>query len=80
MIEAKDIKVDGNLISLNYKSDLDDSYQKLIFNIDTYEVVETSINENTQVRNYMLYAHLMKPLVEKLKENKLSDTFVNIWY
>lgn len=80
MIEAKNIKVDGKLISLDYKSDLDESYQKLVFNVDTFEVIETSINENSQVRNYMLYSHLMKPLVEKLKDNKLSDSFEEIWY
>ena len=41
---------------------------------------ETTIVENSQVRSYMLYAHLMKPLVELIKENKLKDTFQNIWY
>ena len=80
MIEAKNIKINGDLISLEYKSDLDDSYQKLIFNTKTFEIIETSIKEDTQVRNYMLNTHLMKPLVKLLNENKLKDAFQEVWY
>ena len=80
MIEAKNIKLDNEIVSLEYKSDLDDKFQKLIFNIKDFKIIETSIKENTQVRNYMLYSHLMKPIVKLIEEGKLKDTFQNTWY
>ena len=43
MIEAKNIEMNDNLISLEYKTDIDNNYEKLTFDVNTLEIKETSI-------------------------------------
>ena len=43
MIDAKNIELKNNSISLEYKTDIDNRYEKLAFDIDTLEIKETSI-------------------------------------
>lgn len=79
MIDAKNIELKNNSISLEYKTDIDNRYEKLAFDIDTLEIKETSILIN-EFRSNILYSHLMKPLVKLVKNNKLESEFRNIWY
>lgn len=78
MIEAKNIEMNGNLISLEYKTDIDDNYEKLTFDINTLEIKETSILIDN-FRNNILYSHLMKPLIKLIENSKLESEFRNIW-
>lgn len=80
MIEAKNIRLDGDLLSLKYKSGLDDEYQKLVFNIKTDEIIETSVQNATKYRNSIIHAHLIKPLIKKIENNELKEEYTNIWY
>ena len=79
MIEAKNIEMNGNLISLEYKTDIDNNYEKLTFDVNTLEIKETSILIN-KFRSDILYSHLMKPLVKSAKSNKLKKEFRNTWF
>ena len=53
MIDAKNIKLDGNLLSLEYKSDLDEKYEKLTFNIKTFEITVNASGDSV-VDRYQL--------------------------
>lgn len=79
MIDAKNIELKNNLISLEYKTDVDNRYEKLTFDIDTLEIKETSILIN-EFRSNILYSHLMKPLVKLVKNNKLENEYRNTWF
>lgn len=79
MIEAKNIEMNDNLISLEYKTDIDNNYEKLTFDVNTLEIKETFILIN-KFRSDILYSHLMKHLVKSAKSNKLKKEFRNTWF
>mgnify|MGYP007070009441 CR=1 FL=1 len=81
MIEARNIKINNDkTISLEYKSDLDDDYIYLEFDIETLEIINTSIIEDTLVRTNMLYSHLIKQLKELYDKKELKENYKNLWY
>ena len=43
MIDAKNIELKNNSISLEYKTDIDNRYEKLAFDIDTLELMNLEV-------------------------------------
>ena len=79
MIEAKNIRLEGKIISLEYKYELNEEYESLSFNIDTFNITNNSnkVDEHTFDK---LYIHLMKPLSKMAKNKELKSEFISQWY
>ena len=79
MIEAKNIKLENDILSFEYKSGLDKDYESLSFNIKTDEIVSSSI-EMTSNREGLLRTKLIKKLLNQIENNNLKEEYTNIWY
>lgn len=77
MIEAKNIIVDNNLISLEYKYN-DDGFYKLTYDIKKEEVIETE-DVDFESKDVFIYRHLIIPLLKQIEGGKVDKTFFSMW-
>lgn len=78
MIEVKNLKLDNNLVYFSYKSDLDDYFKDLTYNIKTDEIIESE-EEISNSKLNCIY-HAIKEIKEQIKNNNLQKEFKKIWY
>lgn len=78
MIEVKNLRLDNNLVYFSYKSDLDDYFKDLTYNIKTDEIVESE-EEISNSKLSCIY-HAIKEIKEQIKNNNLQKEFKKIWY
>lgn len=78
MIEVKNLRLDNNLVYFSYKSDLDEEFKGLTYNIKTDEIIESE----EEISNFKLNCiyHAIKEIKEQIKSNKLKKEFKKIWY
>ncbi len=77
MIEVRNLKLDDNLVCFSYKSDLDDDFKELTYNIKADEIVESEEIRDTKLN--CIY-HAIKEIKEQIKNNNLKNEFDKIWY
>lgn len=78
MIEVKNLKIDNNLAFFDYRSDLDDNFKKMTYNIKTDEIIESE-EEMSNSKLNCIY-HAIKEIKEQIKSNNLQSEFIKIWY
>ena len=78
MIEVRNLRLDDNLVYFSYKSDLDDEFKDLTYNIKTDEIVESE-EEISDTKLNCIY-HAIKEIKEQSKNNNLKKEFEKIWY
>lgn len=79
IIKARKIKINGDILSLEYKSDLDKDYESLMYDIKKDKIIETRVKEISETREEILYSHLINPILNLYKEGNLEETFVRMW-
>lgn len=78
MIEVKNLKLDNNLVYFSYKSDLDDCFKDITYNIKTDEIVESE-EEISNSKLNCIY-HAIKEIKEQIRNNNLQEEFKRTWY
>ncbi len=78
MIEVKNLRLDNDLVYFSYKSDLDDCFKDLTYNIKTDEIVESK-EEISDVKLNCIY-HAINEIKTQIKSNKLKKEFYTMWY
>lgn len=79
MIEARKIKLENNKIFFEYKYELTENYVEGYYDLDK-KILYIDNEDITERERYHVYAHLIIHLIDQIKENKLQDTFKNVWY
>lgn len=78
MIEVKNLRLDNNLVYFKYKSDLDNYFKDLTYNIKTDEIVESEEEISNSELNCIY--HAIKEIKKQIKDNDLKNEFKKIWY
>ena len=76
MIEVKNLKLEDNIVQFSYKTELNDFYKTIKYNIKTDEYEPVDIDEYELKCIY----HAIKEIKRKIKNNELIDKFIKIWY
>ena len=78
MIEAKKIKLNGNLLEMQLKYDTEEKFEYFCYDIKNDKIVKIS---NPEVKNInFIYQHLLLPLLKQIESGKLEEKYFSMRY
>jgi len=78
MIQAKDIRLNGDLLELQLKYDTEEDFEYFCYDVKKDKIITLSHPENKRIE--WIYSHLINPLLEQIEEGNLENTFYQKWY
>ena len=78
MIEVKKVNIDNNIVSFEYKTDLDDTYKNITYNLETDEIIKSDDKISDIRLNYIF--HAIKEIKRRIKEKNIKTDLTVLWY
>ena len=78
MIQAKDIKLNGDLLEMQLKYNTEEKFEYFCYDIKKDKIISLSHPETKHID--WIYSHLIYPLLKQIRDGKLDSTFSQVWY
>ena len=78
MIEAKNIKLNGDLLEMQFKYDTESKFEYFCYDIKNDKIIKLSDPDSKNID--WIYSHLIIPLLKQIEEGNLKDSYRSVWY